>query len=146
MKPLFRFHRFSSRVLALLLGLLFAVLGATYLSISHANLSNALAHSEANLDVGERIYHDAVHQQIDFLARGASVMAGDYAIRTVLQAEHPDPSTLSSALQSYTSRVGAPVIAYFDADRNQIHQVLAVRNDGAGRSEMPRRPDWEPPR
>jgi len=114
----FRFRRFSSRVLAILLGLLFAVLGATYLSVSHANLSNALAHSEANLQVGERIYNDAVRQQIDFLARGASVMAGDYAIRTVLQAEHPDPSTLSSALQSYTGRVGAPVIAYFDADRN----------------------------
>ena len=132
MKPLFRFRRFSSRVLAILLGLLCAVLGATYLSVSHANLSNALAHSEANLEVGERIYDDAVHQQIDFLARGASVMAGDYAIRTVLRADNPDARTLSSTLQSYTGRVGAPVIAYFDAER----KLFAASDAGMARENL----------
>jgi hypothetical protein len=30
----------------------------------------------------------------------------------------------------------------FDAGRTQIHQVLAVRNDPHGRSDMPLRPDW----
>jgi cyclopropane-fatty-acyl-phospholipid synthase len=29
----------------------------------------------------------------------------------------------------------------FDAGRNQIHQVLAIRADG-GRSGLPWRPDW----
>jgi cyclopropane-fatty-acyl-phospholipid synthase len=33
----------------------------------------------------------------------------------------------------------------FDADRNQIHQVLAVRIGPTGVSGMPRRPDWEAP-
>jgi cyclopropane-fatty-acyl-phospholipid synthase len=32
----------------------------------------------------------------------------------------------------------------FEAERNHIHQVLAVRNGAHGRSDMPRRPDWEP--
>jgi cyclopropane-fatty-acyl-phospholipid synthase len=32
----------------------------------------------------------------------------------------------------------------FEAERNHIHQVLAVRNGPHGRSDMPRRPDWEP--
>jgi cyclopropane-fatty-acyl-phospholipid synthase len=32
----------------------------------------------------------------------------------------------------------------FEAARTQIHQVLAVRNHPDGRSDMPRRPDWEP--
>ena len=31
----------------------------------------------------------------------------------------------------------------FDAERTHIHQVLAVRNRPDGRSDMPRRPDWE---
>jgi cyclopropane-fatty-acyl-phospholipid synthase len=31
----------------------------------------------------------------------------------------------------------------FDAERNHIHQVLAVRIHADGRSDMPRRPDWE---
>ena len=32
----------------------------------------------------------------------------------------------------------------FEAARTQIHQVLAVRDHADGRSDMPRRPDWEP--
>ncbi len=32
----------------------------------------------------------------------------------------------------------------FEAERHQIHQVLGVRNGTDGRSDMPRRPDWEP--
>jgi cyclopropane-fatty-acyl-phospholipid synthase len=32
----------------------------------------------------------------------------------------------------------------FEAARAQIHQVLAVRNHADGRSDMRRRPDWEP--
>ena len=35
------------------------------------------------------------------------------------------------------SRVG------FELDRIQLHQMLAVRPDGQGRSRMPLRPDWE---
>jgi cyclopropane-fatty-acyl-phospholipid synthase len=31
----------------------------------------------------------------------------------------------------------------FEGARTQIHQVLAVRNHADGRSDMPRRPDWE---
>ena len=34
----------------------------------------------------------------------------------------------------------------FEGARTQIHQVLAVRNHADGRSDMPRRPDWEPAR
>jgi cyclopropane-fatty-acyl-phospholipid synthase len=30
----------------------------------------------------------------------------------------------------------------FEANRTQIHQVLAVRSDARGRSDMPRQPDW----
>ena len=52
MHRVFRFKHFRSRMVAILAGLLFLTLGATYLLVSHANLSNALAHSEANLRVG----------------------------------------------------------------------------------------------
>jgi cyclopropane-fatty-acyl-phospholipid synthase len=33
----------------------------------------------------------------------------------------------------------------FESERNHIHQVLAVRNQPDGTSDMPRRPNWEPP-
>jgi adenylate cyclase len=113
---LFRFRRFSIRLLALLLGLLFVTLGATYLLVQGANRRNVQAHSEANLTVGARIYDDAIKQQIERLAGSASVMSGDSAIKQVLGAEHPDAKTLSTTLDSYTSRVGAPVIALFDPE------------------------------
>ncbi|MDB6094639.1 MAG: cyaA 2 [Verrucomicrobia bacterium] len=100
----------------MLLSLLFVTLGVTYVLVSHANLSNALAHSEANLKIGERIYDDAVRQQITSLAKSAGVMTSDYAIRTVLGEDKPDTKTLSSALKSFTGRVGAPVIALFDTE------------------------------
>lgn len=131
--PWFRFRRFSTRMVALLVSLLFVTLAATYLLVSHANLSNALAHSEANLRVGARIYDDAIRQQIGYLARSASVMTGDYAIRQVLQAEHPDTKTLSSTLQSYTRRVGAPVIAFFDSDgRLLANSDAEMENENVG--------------
>ena len=117
----------------MLLGLLFVALATTYFLVSRANLSNALAHSEANLRVGARIYDDAIQQQIDYLARSAGVMTGDYAIRQVLQAEHPDTATLSSTLLSYTKRVGAPVIAFFDLDgRLLANSDPGMANENAG--------------
>ncbi|MDB6167382.1 MAG: cyaA 2 [Verrucomicrobia bacterium] len=129
----FRFRRFSTRLLALVLGLLFATLAVTYLLVSHANLSNALAHSEANLRVGARIYDDAIRRQIAYLTRTAGLMTGDYAIRQVLQAEHPDIRTLSSALQSYTQRVGAPVIAFFDTEGQLLANSDAeMENENVG--------------
>jgi len=74
---LFRFRRFSIRLLALLLGLLFVTLGATYLLVQHANRQNVERHSVANLAIGVRIYDDAIKQQIEHLAGSASVMSGD---------------------------------------------------------------------
>src|SRR5207253_2966555 len=65
---LFRFRRFSLRLLALLLGLLFAALAVTYLFVSRANNSNALAHSEANLEVGAGIFAETIRQRIAYLA------------------------------------------------------------------------------
>ncbi len=116
----FRLRRFSVRLLILLLGLLSAALAANYLFVSHANLSNALAHSRDNLQIGAHVYDESVRLQIDYLARAARTMTGDYAIRQVLQQQQPDTNTLSSALQNYTQRIGAPVIALIDTDGHLI--------------------------
>lgn len=116
-----RFRRFSIRLLALILGLLFAALAATHLLVSHFNESNARAHAEANLELAAGIFEETVRQRIGFLAGSASVMTGDYAIRDLfLSEERPDRATLSSTLQSYTQRVGAPVIALFDPDGTML--------------------------
>jgi adenylate cyclase len=110
----FRFRHLSLRLLAILLGLLFAVLAATYELVSHENLKTALDHSEASLELGARIYNEAKLQRIEYLAGSASVMSADPGIRNVLVKDPVDTKTLSSNLQSFTGRIGAPVIALFD--------------------------------
>ena len=114
--PLFRFTRFRTRVLALVLGLLVAALGTNYFLVSRANTANARRHAEDNLVLGARIYAETVNQRIDYLVRSARVMAGDYAIKQVLLADRVDTRTLASVLRTYTLRVAAPVIVMFDPE------------------------------
>ncbi|MDB6128573.1 MAG: cyaA 2 [Verrucomicrobia bacterium] len=117
----------------MVLGLLFVALAATYALVSHANLSSAMAHSEANLRIASSIYDDAIRQQIEALAFRGSVMTSDYPIRQVLQSDHPDIKTLSSILQSYTQRVKAPVIALFDLDGQLIsNSDPTMENENVG--------------
>ena len=123
MRPWFRFRRFRTRIVVLVVSLLVAALAATYLLVSRANYANALAHSEANLELGVRVFDEAVRQRIVYLAGSASVMSGDYGIKQVLLTENPDTKTLSSNLNSYTRRVGAPVIALFDT-----HGILVANS------------------
>ena len=111
--PLFRFRRLGTRLLVFLLGLLFAVLGLTYVFVSRANDSTALAHSESNLALGAGIFDEWIRQQIDSLSRSARVLARDYAI---LQTLPEDRATLTSMLETYTGRVGASVIALLEPD------------------------------
>lgn len=120
MSRLFRFRRFRARLLVMVLGLLVAALGTTYVLVSRANLESAQSHSESNLQLGSRVYDRVVRQRIEYLAGSASVMTQDYAIKQVLLEEHPQTLTLSSNLKSFTTRVGAPVIALFGTDGELI--------------------------
>lgn len=130
---MFRIRRFSTRLLILLLGLLLAALAATYIFVSRASLSNALAHAEANLAIAAGIFDETTRQRVEHLAGSAAVMSGDYAIRQVLQQAVPDRATLSSTLESYTQRVGAPVIALLDADgRLQASSSPGMRDEDIG--------------
>ena len=118
-----RLRRFSLRVLALLLGLLFAVLAVTSRVVSHFNETIAREHAAANLDLAARVFDEATRQRIEFLAASASVMAGDAAIKDVLR-RGADAATLGSTLESYTRRVGAPVIALFDPEAKMLANSL----------------------
>jgi len=133
MRSWLRFRRFRTRLLVLLLGLLVAVLGSNYYLVKQANRDNAIAHIEANLEVGARIYDSAVRQRIESLAASAKVMSGDYAIRQVLLQDQPDTQTLSSNLLSYTQRVHAPVIALFDPSAQLVaNSEHGVENENSG--------------
>ncbi len=115
---IFRVRRYSLRVLALLLGLLFAALALTYAVVARFNDTNARDHAAANLDLAARVFEEATRQRIEFLAVSASLVTRDDAIRASLGTA--DADTLSSFLQSLTQRVNAPVIALFDPERKLL--------------------------
>jgi adenylate cyclase len=114
----FRLRRYSLRVLALLLGLLFAALALTYRVVSRFNDANAREHAAANLDLAARVFEEATRQRIESLVQGAGLMTKDDGIRTNLRVA--DADTLSSYLQSFTQRVNSPVIALFDPNRKLL--------------------------
>ncbi len=113
----FRFRHFSTRVLALVLGLLFAALTTTYILVSRANTANALRQAKANLELGARVFDEAIRQRIDYLVGSSRVMLGDYVSKQVLLAEEFDPRTAASLLRSFSMRAGASVVAAFDLER-----------------------------
>ncbi len=130
----FRFRRFSIRVLALLFGLLVVTLTTTYTLVSRANDANAREHARANLELGARLFDTAVRQRIEFLTAAAAVMSGDDAIKQVLRDDPIDTKTLNSTLESDMERVGAPVITLFDTE---FHLLGNTRPDLMDETEGP---------
>jgi adenylate cyclase len=109
-----RFRRFSLRLLALLLGLLFAVLATTYWVVSRANERTAHDHARANLELTARIVSSTIGQRIESLAGNAKVMTGDDALKQVRRTGNN--RTLASLLQSFSTRVNAPGLTFYNAD------------------------------
>ena len=60
MAGLFSFRRFRTRLLVLILGLLAAALGASYLLVTRANRANAIAHIEQSLTAALRVFRYSV--------------------------------------------------------------------------------------
>jgi adenylate cyclase len=130
----FQFRRFSSRLIALFLGLLFAALATTYFFVARANQSAAEKNARRNLEVAAAIFEERVRERIEFLASSASIMTADFAIKQFfIRPEPVDTETLSSALMSFTERVHSPVIAVLE--NNEQRTPLAssdvnMPNDG----------------
>ncbi|HKB56771.1 MAG TPA: adenylate/guanylate cyclase domain-containing protein [Lacunisphaera sp.] len=136
----FQFHRFSTRLVCLLLGLLTAVLAAVYLLIARASEQNAIQHIEQNLKVGARIFRENLNERIDYLTGSARVMSNDYQIRKLIMQDPLDRETLRSTLDSYADRLKfshnakPPVITLFSADREIL--AVSVRNKELGEENV----------
>ena len=119
MRPgLLQFRRFSTRLLALLLGLLLAVLVTIYALVSRANQAAALDHARRNLELAAGIFDDTVQQRIDALATSAGLLTSDYTIKQFFtRAERPDTDTLNSILPSLADRVHSSVVILLANDQ-----------------------------
>jgi adenylate cyclase len=113
---LFRFRRFRTRLLAVVLGLLAAALVLTYALVARANRENAIAHIEENLATSVRVFRFSVDARLQALADSAKVVSADWPLRTLYLQEELDRRTLRSTLTSYAERLNVPVIAAFSPE------------------------------
>lgn len=109
-----RFRHFRSRLLVLVVGLVAAVQGATFLVVARANRENALVTIEADLALAARQFQNNARLREENLLRDARLMANDYAMKQLFLADHFSAATARSALTSYSARVQAPLLLLLD--------------------------------
>jgi adenylate cyclase len=122
----FRYRRFSTRLLVLVLGLLAAALLSTYLLVKQANHDIAIKHIEEALAGDVKVFWTSIEFRKRFFTESAKVVSHDWPIRTLYLQEQLDLKTLRTTMESYAGRLNAPVFATFGVDGT----MLATTNDG----------------
>ncbi len=130
---MFRFRRFRTRLLALVLGLLAVTLLLTYVLVTRANRANATDHIRERLAGAVRVFFFSVETRKQALADSAKVVSADYSMKTLYLQEQLDRKTLASALASFAERLNVPVVTAFAPDGELLAAVggdLADENCG----------------
>ena len=117
---LFRFRRYGSRLLLLIVGLLTVAQCANFVLVRRANRRNAIERINADLDKGALLFTHRVNARLDDLSIRAALMSGDYAIRQLFLEDRTDPATVSSALETYRVRMGVPFMALLSVDGTRL--------------------------
>ena len=131
MAGLLSFRRFRTRLLVLILGLLAAALGGSYVLVTRANRANAIAHIEQNLAGALRVFWFSVELRKDRLAQSAKVVSADWPMRTLYLQDELDLHTLRSTLMSYAERLEVPVVTAFDPDGSMLATTMGALDDEA---------------
>ncbi|MCW5547349.1 MAG: HAMP domain-containing protein [Opitutaceae bacterium] len=101
----FRFQRFRTRLLVLMLGLLGLTQAVTYLIVTRANRTTAVTAINAALARGVQQFEAISARREADLLLAARLMAADYAMRQLFLIDEFSPATARSALESYQDRI-----------------------------------------
>ncbi|MBP6507014.1 MAG: HAMP domain-containing protein [Opitutaceae bacterium] len=129
MAGLFRIRRFRTRLLLLILGLLTAALGTSYVLVTRANHANAVAHIEDSLAGAVRVFWFSVELRKERLAQSAKVVSADWPMRTLYLQETLDRHTLRSTLASYAERLEVPVVTAFTPEGEMLATTMDELTD-----------------
>lgn len=110
-----RFRRFQTQLLAALLLVVVPIQLAAYLIVSHLGRSIAETQSRHELTDGALMFRRQIERRTAELARSASLLIGDYAIKNTLS-ETSDPATLRSLLNNHRRRIDAAVMTLLDTN------------------------------
>lgn len=101
----FRFRRFRTRLLVLILGLLGISQAVTYVLVTRANRTTAITAINEALARGVSQFASIAERREADLLLAARLMAADYAMRQLFLIEDFSPATARSALESYQERI-----------------------------------------
>lgn len=128
-----RFRKFRTRLLLIILGLLAAALGTSYVLVSRANRANAISHIEDSLAGAMRVFWFSVQPRQESLAHSSVVMSADWPLRVLYLQPELDLHTLDSVLMSYADRLQVPVVATFDIDGEMLATtMIGLSNEDCG--------------
>ena len=104
----------GARIVALSLGLLFAIQIASFSAIRASLGAHARGALPEQLNVGERVLASLLDQNAQKLTEGARLLAADYGFRSVVQSN--DAPTMVSVLENHGKRIGATETALLGTD------------------------------
>ncbi|MDE2297423.1 MAG: GGDEF domain-containing protein, partial [Burkholderiales bacterium] len=104
----------GARIVALSLGLLFAIQVASFSAIRASLGAHARRALPEQLNVGERVLASLLEQNAQKLTEGAKLLAADYGFRSVVQSN--DAPTMVSVLENHGKRIGATEAALLGTD------------------------------
>lgn len=122
-----RFRRLRTRIIVFFVALLALVQVTGFVFVHGANLNNARAKAEEELNVGQRVFARLLlAQNTDKLSQAARVLAADFAFREAI-ATH-DVGTISSALTNHGERIGADAVLLIDLKGKVIANTLDLES------------------
>ena len=104
----------GARIVALSLGLLFAIQIASFSAIRASLGQHARSVLPEQLSVGERVLASLLDQNAQKLTEGARLLAADYGFRSVVLSN--DAPTMVSVLENHGKRIGATETALLGTD------------------------------
>jgi adenylate cyclase len=135
----FRFRRFRTQLLVLILGLLGISQAVTYILVTRANRTTAITAINEALARGVNQFASIAERREADLLLAARLMAADYAMRQLFLIEEFSPATARSALESYQERIQrlhTPVIVLLSPEG-------ALLADTRGRTDESQRAAFE---
>ncbi len=129
----FRFRRFRTRLLVLLLGLLGISQAVTYVLVTRANRTTAITAINEALARGVNQFASIAERRKADLLLAARLMAADYAMRQLFLIEEFSPATARSALESYQERIQrlqTPVIILLSPEGALLADTRGRTNEG----------------
>ncbi|WP_434700252.1 putative bifunctional diguanylate cyclase/phosphodiesterase [Pseudomonas sp. D1-1] len=122
-------NSFQAQVAAVMILLSLGVIGVLYFSVNAATRSAVRSQSEAQLDVGTRVFERLLEVQGRRLADGVQLLAADFGFREAVASR--DAATIRSVLVNHGKRINASDMILLSMDGEVLASTLDNMPEGS---------------